>query len=182
MKRAAIAALLAAIGFTCGFLAHALLFNSVQVGAAQVLPVFSPDGSEPVLLEAIASAHASIDVMLYQFSYAPLQDALAGAAARGVTVRLLLDPKIDSNLYTAESLANRGVSVRWASRSYSSTHAKTMVVDGFRVFVGSTNWSRHAMKLNREAAVLIDNAEIASQFLKVFETDWQMGTEWKAAQ
>lgn len=168
-------ALLAA--FVLGFFSN-IATSAVVVDAAQVEAVFSPSGSEPALLRLIDSAQSSLDVMLYQFSYTPLQDALINAQKRGVLVRIIMDSKIDSNLYTAEKLALGGVLVRWASRDFASTHAKFLVADGRSVFVGSTNWSRHAMVLNREAAVVIRNEQIAASFQSVFESDWSLASPW----
>ncbi|MDP2717826.1 MAG: phospholipase D-like domain-containing protein [Candidatus Micrarchaeota archaeon] len=165
--------------FAAGFTLHAYLFPPWTVAGVQ--PVFSPDDAPAVLLAQIASADATLDVMLYQFSYAPLIDALVSASNRGVTVRVLLDRQIKSNLYTAERLALSGVRVQWASTEFASTHAKFVVVDGAAVFVGSTNWSRHAMELNREAGVLVRSVDVAQAFLTVFESDWGKATPWKRA-
>lgn len=163
--------------FATGFLFRDMA-SATSVDAASVQAVFSPDGSEPALLNLIASANSRLDVMLYQFSYTPLQDALIAAQRHGVQVRLILDPKIDDNLYTAEKLVKAGVSVRFATRDFASTHAKFLIADSQTVFVGSTNWSRHAMLLNREAAVVIQNAVIAGEFQTVFEHDWSLATPW----
>jgi len=114
--------------------------------------------------------------MVYQFSNAKLREALVAAAARGVRVRLILEPKVDANLDTGVFLASRGVSVRWASQKYYNTHAKFAVFDGECVFVGSTNWSRAAFESNREAAVKVCGAGIAGEFEKIFETDWLIAT------
>ncbi len=170
-----LAALVASFAF--GFLAHDH-FSLPLLDAASIQPVFSPGQSEPALLHLIGSAHTSLDVMLYQFSYTPLQDALVEARRRGVTVRLILDPKIESNLFTAEKLSLAGIQVRWANRDFASTHAKFLVADGRSVFVGSTNWSRHAMHMNREAAVLIHNPQIAASFQSIFESDWSLASVW----
>lgn len=168
------------VAFAAGFFVQGFL-SPVPVDAALVQPVFSPEDSEPVLLGLVGSARESVDVLLYQFSYTPLQDALVDASNRGVLVRVVLDPQVESNLFTAEKLALSGVSVRWASREFASTHAKVLVVDGDTVFVGSTNWSRHAMKLNREAAVVVSSVAVAQRFLSVFESDWGSATSWKAS-
>jgi len=168
---------LAAVSFAIGFATHDALAPP-SIDSATVQAVFSPEGSEPALLTLISSAQSHLDIMLYQFSYAPLQDALIAAQARGVRVRLILDPKIEANLYTAEKLAQGGVQVRWASRDFASTHAKFLIADGSGVFVGSTNWSRHAMVLNREAAVVIQNGKIAGSFQSVFESDWSLASPW----
>ncbi|MBI2444779.1 hypothetical protein HYV43_00115 [Candidatus Micrarchaeota archaeon] len=163
--------------FAAGFFANAA-FSPPSVDVASIETVFSPGQSEPALLAIIASARSGLDVMVYQFSFTPLQDALIDAQNRGVRVRLILDPKIEANLYTAEKLARFGIPVRWASRDFASTHAKFLVSDGQSVFVGSTNWSRHAMQLNREAAVVIHHPIIAGSFQKIFESDWSIARPW----
>lgn len=124
----------------------------------------------------MSSAQSTLDVQLYQFSYADLKNALAQAALRGVRVRIILEPRVESNLETAQFLRQNGVSARWASREYTNTHSKTMVADGRRVLVGSINWSRNAMKTNREAGVVIESEELAREFLRVFEEDWAKAT------
>ncbi|MFH0835246.1 MAG: phospholipase D-like domain-containing protein [Candidatus Micrarchaeota archaeon] len=150
------------------------------VNSSAVTPVFSPN-SDNQLLSFISSATQTLDVELYQFSYPPLKSALQDAAARGVTVRLILEPRIDANLETGAYLAAHGVSVRWATLSYANTHSKCAVADNRRVLVGSINWSRHALTLNREAAVIVDDAHVAASFESVFEEDWAAGTEAIAA-
>lgn len=144
---------------------------ALGINSSSIHAIFSPGASLPILRE-IASANSSLDVMLYQFSLDDYEHALAAAVARGVAVRIILEPRVDSNFKTAEFLSSNGVSVRWASREYTNTHSKTMVVDGRRVLVGSVNWSRNAAKSNRESAVVIDDGRVAGEFLRVFEEDW----------
>lgn len=143
------------------------------VGAPPRL-VISP-GSEQEILSFLQSANSSLDVMLYQFSYAPFKAALVETAKRGVRVRLILEPKIDSNLATASFLSQNGVEVRWGSQDFSSTHAKALSADGKCVLVGSINWSRHAVQENREIAI-IDCSPTAAEFEKIFEKDWAKAT------
>lgn len=167
---------LALVFFAAGYIANGLMEPFSEVNAKAV---FSPDGSEQSLLYAIANSEKTLDIMLYQFSYEPLQEALAKAASRGVRVRVILDRKVDSNLYTAGALETGGVEVRWASKEYASTHSKLLIADAKSVFVGSQNWSRHAMKLNREAALWVEDEKIAGDFGRVFEEDWLKAEEWK---
>ncbi len=145
--------------------------------AAGITPLFSP-GSQEEITQYLGSAETSIDVMLYQFSNPALQEALAEARARGVRVRVLLEPRVDSNYAMASLLAEQGIWVKWASKEYTNTHAKTAVIDGRKVLVGSTNWSVQAMRSNREASVLVDSVEVAVEFEKVFEEDWSKGKEF----
>ncbi len=150
---------------------------SCTTGSVQ--PVFSP-GADGEVVGEISRATNSIDIELYQFSFADARAALVDAVARGVKVRLILEPRVDSNYGTAEFLSSRGVDVRWANKNYSNTHSKFAVFDSKKVLVGSINWSMHAMKLNREAAVIVEDAGIARDFSEVFEADWNAATPFKA--
>ncbi len=143
-----------------------------------VQSVFSP-GADAVLVPLIASAQESIHAELYQFSFPELREAMAAAAARGVDVKIILDPTVDSNLDTAEFLKARGVQVRWGSQEYRYTHAKTAVVDGRKVVVGSINWSGNAMRNNREAGVVIEGGQTAREFEAVFAEDWGKASDVK---
>ena len=151
--------------------------SPTPVCALAVQTLFSPK-SQDRFVALMDSAESSLDVMLYQFSNPAMKDALASAVARGVKVRIILEPRVGSNYDTAAFLAQNGVEVRWATKNYTNTHSKTIVIDGNRVIVGSTNWSRQAMASNRESSVVIESAELASQFQAVFEEDWAKASDY----
>ena len=156
-----------------------LPYSAPQGGvcAYRIMPLFSPD-SQDSFVQAVGSAEKTLDVMLYQFSNPAMQEELAKAVERGVVVRVILEPRVDSNYATAETLSQNGIQVKWASREYTNTHSKTAVVDGRKIIVGSTNWSKQAMRSNRESTVLIDSEELAKEFLAVFEEDWVKAKEY----
>lgn len=173
-----------AAAFAAGFLSSTIAFTSSQAlletplfqthpgyCAYSVEAIFSP-GAQDRLLEFVSSARETLDVMLYQFSNPALKQALVEAAAGGVAVRIILEPRVSANYATAEFLASKGVQVRFASKEYTNTHAKSAVADAKLVLVGSINWSRQAMRSNRESNVIVESFEIAREFLEVFEQDW----------
>jgi phosphatidylserine/phosphatidylglycerophosphate/cardiolipin synthase-like enzyme len=47
-----------------------------------------------------------------------------------------------------------------------------MVIDGSVVLVGSMNWSEYALHKNREASVIIYSKEVAAEFEKIFDSDF----------
>ncbi|NUN11780.1 hypothetical protein HUU53_03995 [Candidatus Micrarchaeota archaeon] len=136
-----------------------------------VEPVFSP-GSEAQLKAFLYSAKERVDVELYQFSNQELKQVLSDLVESGVKVRVILEPRVESNEETARFLRNSGVEVKWASQSFTNTHSKTAVVDGNKVLVGSINWSVRALNSNRESAVIIECSSVAGEFEEVFEADW----------
>jgi phosphatidylserine/phosphatidylglycerophosphate/cardiolipin synthase-like enzyme len=51
-------------------------------------------------------------------------------------------------------------------------HTKGMIVDGRRVLIGSHNWSKPGVTLNRDASLLFDDSEVAAYYTEAFEIDW----------
>ena len=161
-----------AIVAVLAFLAGAFLFHPTGKSCGcSVQTLFSP-GAEPALVSLFSSSSKSIFVEIYQFSYTPLSQELERKAAQGVQVRVILDRTVTSNYETARELASKGVLVRFAPEHFARLHSKFAVIDSAVVLVGSTNWSFHAMFLNREAAVAISGCGAVSGFANTFEEDW----------
>jgi len=171
IPKAAIPVLLAVASLS--FLAGAFAFPSTQGKSCgcSIQTLFSP-GAEPAIVSLFSASAKSISVEIYQFSYTPLSEELERKAAGGVSVRVILDRTVDTNYATARELASKGVLVRFAPEHFARLHAKFAVIDSAVVLVGSTNWSFHAMFLNREAAVSIAGCGAVEQFDSVFEEDW----------
>lgn len=102
--------------------------------------------------EAIAAARREIAVEMYQIRPDPigwaLCSALAGAAQRGVAVRLLLDPfgsRQVGGWLTA--LRSHGVRIRWFNdwrpwrHPLRRTHRKLIVIDGRLASIGGVNFA-----------------------------------------
>jgi phosphatidylserine/phosphatidylglycerophosphate/cardiolipin synthase-like enzyme len=169
LPKKVVAAALIAVSFLAGSFAH--LFSQDQSTGCTVQTFFSP-GSEPALVSLLASSKESIAVEIYQFSYTPLSQELARKAGQGVQVRVILDRTVDTNYATARELSGNGVLVRFAPAHFVRLHSKFALVDSDTVLVGSTNWSFHAMFLNREAAVSVSGCGAVAKFAGVFEEDW----------
>jgi phosphatidylserine/phosphatidylglycerophosphate/cardiolipin synthase-like enzyme len=55
-------------------------------------------------------------------------------------------------------------------------HAKLVIVDGLRAYVGSVNMSSASMDQNREAGILVSQDDIIDRLNQSFEQDWNRGT------
>jgi phosphatidylserine/phosphatidylglycerophosphate/cardiolipin synthase-like enzyme len=71
------------------------------------------------------------------------------------------------NRQTGKILSNGGVEVIYDPLS-KTTHAKSMVVDGHLVLLGSTNWTYNALTSNNEVSVLIRSEEVARELTDYF--------------
>jgi phosphatidylserine/phosphatidylglycerophosphate/cardiolipin synthase-like enzyme len=143
--------------------------------------VWSPVDSEDRLTSFIASATTTLVVSTENLGDAPVQQALIAAAARGVHVRVLAplcdqNPDVFFNLPFLTKLAGSGIDAR-AMPSPSSPdtpyiHAKMMIADGERAFVGSINLSRASMTEARELGVLFADPAAVGMMSADFDHDW----------
>ncbi|MDB5050361.1 MAG: phospholipase superfamily protein [Fibrobacteres bacterium] len=60
-------------------------------------------------------------------------------------------------------------------------HAKTLVVDGNKVFIGTFNLDPRSMNLNTESGVLLEHAGIAGQVERAIERDMEPENSWDAS-
>jgi len=117
-----------------------------------------------------AIAQARDEVIIANAYFVPgrkLRQALASAARRGVTVRLLLQGRYEyfMQYYASRpiygSLLRAGVQIHEYSPSF--LHAKVAVIDGRWATVGSSNLDPLSLLLAREANVMIDDPAFAAQ-------------------
>jgi putative cardiolipin synthase len=62
-----------------------------------------------------------------------------------------------------------------------SLHAKTLVVDGETLFIGTFNLDPRSANLNTEVGVLLDNAKVAAQVEQAIERDMAPENSWDPA-
>lgn len=104
-------------------------------------------------------------------------EALEGAAGRGVAVRFLLAERFRETYpeLPAQLDAQDGIEVRFVDYKEIAggvMHAKFMVVDGERAFLGSPNFDFRAMEHIQELGVDIEDGAVAQGLRKVFSMDW----------
>lgn len=107
--------------------------------------------------------------------------ALIAAQTRGVAVSLVGSPKVATDTYFvagADRLKAAGVNVRWLQTNL--VHAKVILADDARGFVGSENMSTNSLNANRELGVILektDSPDAISQLKTQIEADLSAGVE-----
>jgi phosphatidylserine/phosphatidylglycerophosphate/cardiolipin synthase-like enzyme len=78
--------------------------------------------------------------------------------------------------FTAEQerLTAAGVEIRLASSLY--IHAKAIIADGERAFVGSQNLSATSLDQNRELGIIVDDPINLARLTRTFEIDFRAGS------
>jgi cardiolipin synthase len=135
-----------------------------------------PDDSAQPILDAINGASKSLRVKMFVFSDPQLLKAVLAARARGVNVRVMLNPARRSgeedNEQSRKKLAAGGVDVLDSNPVYDVTHEKSMVVDDNQAFVKSLNWQTKNLTETRDYAVVTSHAHEVNEIIECFEADW----------
>ena len=134
--------------------------------------VVSPTNARAELLALIEGARSSLDVYAEVLQDDALLNALADAARRGVRVRLIVTPAPD-NADARAALAHAGIEVHLLSNLY--VHAKLIVADGERAFVGSQNLSATSLDQNRELGIIVADPVSLSRLSRTFDLDFAAG-------
>ena len=167
------------------------LSSLISPAAAAKLTV-GPLALQP-LLAFIRSAQTSI-LMEGQYLKEPhINDALAEAARRGVRVKVVMasfcsfaspsesEAAAVRSIYSAFDAA--GVQSRMFNKSIlvaglpGYMHAKAIVVDGKRAWVGSTNGSTQSLTLNREYGAFVDDSSWVGKLSSIMTGDFNNPNE-----
>jgi cardiolipin synthase len=140
--------------------------------------VWSP-GSEAAMISFINGARQSLEIYNEEISDMPVVFALIRAAQRSVDV--LVDMTYSSQWQNAfEELDTAGAHIRTYDESAPLyIHAKMIVADGARAFVGSENFSPTSLDENRELGIMITDKEIIASLMKTFGADWSGATPFQ---
>jgi len=140
-----------------------------------------------VWLDLVESAAQTLDVFSFYFSPNPdgvcrLQPVLAEVQDRaraGVAVRLLSDRKFYATYpQTHDSLGEvTGITARLldAERLWGGVlHAKGMLIDRERFFLGSQNWDWRALEHIHELGAVVAHNELAADLGRIVDLDWAL--------
>jgi cardiolipin synthase len=145
----------------------------VDPGGVEVASTLPSSEIRPLALEAVEGARTTLDLELFVLTDAGIVHAIERARARGVAVRVILDPTQRPSDASAAELRSAGVGVRLYHGSGESLHAKSLVADGALVLFGSANWSGGGFVRNHEIDVEVRHSRaVARTFLAAMEADW----------
>jgi len=152
--------------------------------SVKVLPM--PESGRDRIVQVFEAAKSSIDLSIYQLQERRVVAALKNAAARGVTVRVMLEPKTvgGSNESAMEAELSRAkITVHKTPAKFDSSHnvdhAKFAIIDGRELLVGTGNMVRSGLGgvtddvyANRDFWIEDARATQIGEAKKLFEADW----------
>lgn len=129
---------------------------------------------EKLLVQQIDSAKNTLDIAIYSLTYDEIVNAIIRAKDRNVQVRIITDKEQSQNKYEKTELnllKKKGVKIKYNKHS-GLQHMKMTIVDNKIATTGSYNYSKGASTENDEILVAINDADIASEWDKVFQSMW----------
>ena len=136
--------------------------------------VVSPVNSRSVFMNIIGSAQHTLLIETEEMNDSAIEQALVSAAGRGVQIEIILPAPSrssgDSNSQGIAAINHSNITVREDPQLY--IHAKIMVEDGIKAFVGSENISTQSLDQNRELGILVSDSMVLSKLQSTFQTDW----------
>jgi phosphatidylserine/phosphatidylglycerophosphate/cardiolipin synthase-like enzyme len=138
----------------------------------------------PRLVALVDEARKSVHVQLLTYKATELEPALVRAAARGVAVELLVSDWCKrkgcieglQKLSTTPNIAIKLITIPPWSGGFIPyarvAHAKYLVVDGERAWVGTSNWERDYFYESRNVGVIVGGGRLPARLDGVFADDW----------
>lgn len=132
----------------------------------------------------IDSATHRLDIQHPKYVDAVILDRIVEAAHRGVKVHVLCggrhgisDWDVLDTFASLRTLRRFGVKVH--KQKNLRVHAKLLIVDEERAFVGSMNIDRSAFDLRRELGVTIADPTVVARLKAVFDEDWELSHHYE---
>ena len=131
------------------------------------------DGVTP-LLEVIAAATKTLDLLIFRFDLKDVEKALGAAVTRGVAVRALIahtNSGGEKRLRQLElRMLEKGISVSRSGGDWVRYHGKVMIVDREELHVYGFNYTEIDLK-SRSFGVVTRDRKAVSEALRLFEAD-----------
>jgi cardiolipin synthase len=154
------------------------IFESDWQGKDGSIPgplTLSPDTSRETIIGLIDSAEVTLDVYAEVITDKGFITAVKAAIDRGVRVRIVMSQAYGEDLLgePVGELVRYGAELHTLANPY--IHAKLVLVDGARAFIGSQNYTSTSLDQNREVGVTIFGPSNIERLQRVFDKDFAMG-------
>jgi phosphatidylserine/phosphatidylglycerophosphate/cardiolipin synthase-like enzyme len=134
--------------------------------------VVSPVSSRERITSLIQSATKEIDVEIEDINDSRITDLLS-EKAKTMQVEIIAPTvaQIASNKKSLSALQASGAKVKMISSPY--IHAKLIIIDDAKAYIGSVNLSSQSMDENRELGILLSQSDILQELTNYFDNDWE---------
>lgn len=149
-----------------------------DVGGIAERLVVSPANSRSSLVSLLMDADRAIRLYVEVIRDDEIVAELLSAVARGVDVRLIVNPPDDElDLEVLGALVEGGVQIRVAEHVY--IHAKALLIDDKVALIGSHNPTSTSIDDNREVSLEVSDQIAINRVRAIFDYDWMSSVLWR---
>jgi putative cardiolipin synthase len=141
------------------------MFDGAQHQALLISPYFVPGEKGVTYLSALAKRGVTVKVLTNALASTDEPEVHAGYSRYRIP---LLEAGVE--LFELRPIPGRPPSDAHGTSSGESLHAKSMIIDGRMVFVGSMNLDPRSRTINTEMGVVVDCPELAAVLSKYFDS------------
>ena len=136
--------------------------------------LIQPDDGASAILTAVRHASKSVQIVIFRFDLAPLEQALGAAVGRGVPVRALIANTNRGGEKRLRKLEQRllqaGVTVARTGDDLIRYHGKIMIVDDL-LFVLGFNFTKLDIERSRSFGIQTKDARLLKAACELFDSD-----------
>jgi cardiolipin synthase len=155
-------------------------WNRTSVQLSDPNLVVSPINSRKDFESLIASAHKSLQLEAEEMQDSDIEQALVSAEKRGVSVQVILPASSSSSSDSSGSNSGNSAGISTIEQGNVQVkedpnlymHAKIIIVDGQKAFVGSENISKASLDSNRELGIIVSDQNALNTLQQTFQQDW----------
>jgi cardiolipin synthase len=136
----------------------------------------SPVNSRDKLVTLIQGATATIDLEVEELSDTPIVAALTAAADAKVVVHIALPNNTLTSAQSSALATLKAHKIPVVSLANPYLHAKAIVVDSVRAYIGSENFTSNSLTMNRELGVVIGAPAEVAKVQTTVRADFAAGT------
>jgi phosphatidylserine/phosphatidylglycerophosphate/cardiolipin synthase-like enzyme len=128
------------------------------------------------LVALVDSAKTSVDLEGEELSEDSIVNSLVNAQKAGVKVRIVLDQQAGTAAQQKAVTTLKAAGVPVVGVANPTIHAKAIVVDGARAYIGSMNFTYNSLASNREVGLITDATAEIAKVSKTIGDDFAIGT------
>ncbi len=132
--------------------------------------ILSPINSRSRIESLIESATTTIDIWQQEMEDTEINNLIDSEIKKGIKVRIIIPPlyRVTGN---SDAVQEFGLKyIKALPNPY--VHAKVIIVDNKRAYIGSNNFSHASLDMNREMGIITGNSNIVQSLTDIFEIDW----------
>ncbi len=152
--------------------------QSLVINGTRISVFFSPE-DKPVqyIVPLLENARRNIRFMAFAYTQPDMGNAMLSQIEAGLTVEGVFEAVGSDSEHSEMMKLHCGSGNMRRDGNPGFLHHKVIVIDNRIVITGSFNFSDSANTRNNENVIIIDNAEIAKQYLNEFQRVWEIASD-----